>query len=751
MTRLTLDTSSRTTILFRLGAALAAIVMLAASARAQIVRPDTAGPAGTVTLTRTEYDRLLDLASRPPALTDGAPLPAALTRASLRVNVNGTIARASIQVAGDILRAGTFKVPLITGATLLSAAMSDRPLPLMAEGDVHYAMLSGPGSFAATLEAVVPLIVVPGRASFALPVPPAASATATIDVPGEQTDIHLAPGLILTRTSANGRTTIDVTLVPGSPTQVWWTNRDSAPAAPAREARTLANLQTLVTIAEAEVRLLTLVDLNVVQGELTDVRLALPTGYEVSGVTGVTIDGRAQRDGDLVLTLNQSQHRHQFLIALERPTGGGSFTYKTAFPSVRGAQRETGEVAIEGTGTLDVAAMDMPGMRRMDVREVNPALASISRQSLLAAFRYQRTADRDPLLTLDVKRFPDAAVLAAAADRAVATTLVTSEGRALTEVTLWIRNRAQPFVKVTLPPGASMLTAEVGGGAAKPVVGPDGIRVPLLRPGFRPDGAYSVSFVYLHAGTPFAKKGNMQMTLPRMDLPVGVVEWELFVPDRYRVDRFEGSMIPASLQNPSASPNERAVGVAVSGVLDQTSLSSGEIVGRVVDSTGSVLPGLTITVTGSGQKQSTMTNADGRYVVANVPSGPILVTSQLTGFKTVQRPLVFDQRPRQVDFTMQVGGLQETVTVSADAPVIDTRSSETGVTLRTDDRVVPRRQASQEAAANVPSANVQSLQRRAVGVLPVRIDVPRAGTSHEFVKPLVVDEELTVSFRYRTK
>ena len=50
---------------------------------------------------------------------------------------------------------------------------------------------------------------------------------------------------------------------------------------------------------------------------------------------------------------------------------------------------------------------------------------------------------------------------------------------------------------------------------------------------------------------------------------------------------------------------------------------------------------------------------------------------------------------------------------------------------------------------NVPSANVQSLQRRAAGVLPVRIQVPRAGSSHRFVKPLVVDEETVVSFRYR--
>jgi hypothetical protein len=60
-------------------------------------------------------------------------------------------------------------------------------------------------------------------------------------------------------------------------------------------------------------------------------------------------------------------------------------------------------------------------------------------------------------------------------------------------------------------------------------------------------------------------------------------------------------------------------------------------------------------------------------------------------------------------------------------------------------------QRSQEAAANEPSANVQSLQRRAAGVLPVKMEVPRAGTSHRFVKPLVVDEQVAVRFRYRRR
>ena len=127
-----------------------------------------------------------------------------------------------------------------------------------------------------------------------------------------------------------------------------------------------------------------------------------------------------------------------------------------------------------------------------------------------------------------------------------------------------------------------------------------------------------------------------------------------------------------------------------------------------------------------------------------------MLTGTLPGFANARRSFVFDQRPRQADFVMQVGAVQETVTVTADVPVIDMRSSESLTVMRLDEISSQNAQEAPRTMLNAaPSANVQSLQRRAAGVLPVRVDVPRSGASHRFVKPLVVDEETIVSFRYR--
>jgi hypothetical protein len=405
---------------------------------------------------------------------------------------------------------------------------------------------------------------------------------------------------------------------------------------------------------------------------------------------------------------------------------------------------------------MEVSSPEMPGLRRMDVRELDPAVASVARDSLLAAYRYQRTGDEPPALTLDVRRFADAAVLVAVAERAVATTLVTAEGRALTEVTLWIRNRAQSYMKVALPAGASIVSVEVGGMPAAPVEGTDGSRVPLLRPGLRTDGLYAVSFAYLHAGTPFLKKGDMQLKLPPMDIPVNVVEWELFVPDRIRADRFDGNAIGVGLVGlaavgvPAAYSNVEGVNVGAGGGQVRQELNSldsarpGQIAGRVLDTSGAPLPGVMVTVENGGRKQQVYTATDGSYVASNIAPGDVTVSGELQGFKNAKKSV--PQTGAQVDLTLEVGSVSESVTVNAQSPAINTMSTITMYNNSGQNSDARRAKVNENQA---PSVNVVNLQRRAAGVLPIRIDVPRAGSSHRFVRPLVIDEETVVTFRYK--
>jgi hypothetical protein len=93
----------------------------------------------------------------------------------------------------------------------------------------------------------------------------------------------------------------------------------------------------------------------------------------------------------------------------------------------------------------------------------------------------------------------------------------------------------------------------VGGERVKPVQGPDGSRVPLLRPGFHPTDSYTVSFVFMHSGAPFAKKGGAELSLPKMDIPVDLLNWEVFLPEQYKVKDFGGDVLAAPRRLSSAT------------------------------------------------------------------------------------------------------------------------------------------------------------------------------------------------------
>jgi hypothetical protein len=729
---------------------LSALVLLPALAAAQsTVR--TVDASRTVTLSLAEYNRLMDLASRPPQGAPAPPVPAVVSGADLRVRVDRDVARGRFTLNGNALRDGVSRVNLLSGATLIDASVAGRPLPLVAEGNAHAALVPGPGEFSLALEWGAPLTFRPGRASFVLPVPQAGTARATIDVPGEQADIRLSAGLITRRTIAGGRTIVEATLDPGSATEVWWSMRESAPVAAARELRTLADVMTLVTLGDSDVRMAALIDVTVVQGELRTVGLRLPAGYELTSLSGSTVETSEPREDGLIVTLGDPAARsHQVLVTLERPHAGGSFTLDTGIVTVRDVQRERGEIAVEGIGTLDLTVAERDGMQRIDMRELQPPLQSMARLPVLAAFRYQRTAAGVPGLALDVARFGDAGVLAAVADSAHATTLITSEGRALTEVVLNIQNRAQPFLKVSLPPGGAMVSVDVAGETAKPVLGPDGVRVPLLRQGFRPSGPYQVSFVYLHPGTPFARKGELQMPLPTMDIPVGVISWELFVPDRYEARAVGGNMLDmAVLASRGASFDNGSGFVTFGGVarrfsepaaVGKVSLARdglrGQIKGRVVDTSGAVMPGVTVVLDAAGSQRTAVTSSDGTYLFSGVPSGTVSLQATLSGFNGGAASLIFMQQPQRVDFELKVGSITEAMMVTANSVAESPRV----------DEPVQRRQIQEP-----PSASVVNLQRRAAGVLPVRIDVPRTGTAHRFVKPLVIDQEAFVTLRYRQR
>ena len=113
--------------------------------------------------------------------------------------------------------------------------------------------------------------------------------------------------------------------------------------------------------------------------------------------------------------------------------------------------------------------------------------------------------------------------------------------------------------------------------------------------------------------------------------------------------------------------------------------ATGSIFGKVSDSSGGVLPGVTVTVSGPNLQQPlvVVTQASGAYQIPLVPIGTYTVSFELASFKKASRQNVVIETGfnAEINQQLEVGQLSEEMTVTAATPVVDTKKTATGATF----------------------------------------------------------------------
>jgi hypothetical protein len=107
---------------------------------------------------------------------------------------------------------------------------------------------------------------------------------------------------------------------------------------------------------------------------------------------------------------------------------------------------------------------------------------------------------------------------------------------------------------------------------------------------------------------------------------------------------------------------------------------SATIAGTVRDASGGVLPGVTVEASSSAlieKVRSVTTNDTGQYSIVALPPGTYTLTFTLPGFNTIRQENIqlTAAITASINADLRVGDLQETVTVTGEAPIVDTRSA----------------------------------------------------------------------------
>src|SRR5258706_15535254 len=109
---------------------------------------------------------------------------------------------------------------------------------------------------------------------------------------------------------------------------------------------------------------------------------------------------------------------------------------------------------------------------------------------------------------------------------------------------------------------------------------------------------------------------------------------------------------------------------------------TGELRGRVLDAQNAVLPGVTVVAKNeaSGQFREIVSGADGSFFMSALTPGSYELTAQLAGFKRYQRGAVRVEvgKTQSIDVQLQVGAIEQEVTVTAESPIVDTTTKQLG-------------------------------------------------------------------------
>ena len=137
-----------------------------------------------------------------------------------------------------------------------------------------------------------------------------------------------------------------------------------------------------------------------------------------------------------------------------------------------------------------------------------------------------------------------------------------------------------------------------------------------------------------------------------------------------------------------------------------------EINGTVMDQGKAVLPGATVTAIneGTGQERQAVTGGEGRFVIPTLTPGTYTVKAELSGFETVARTGLVLQVGQElaVSLTLNLAGVKEDITVTAQAPLVETTSSKIGTNITSNE------------IDNLPAANRSqfSLMQTIPGLVP---------------------------------
>jgi len=484
------------------------------------------------------------------------PVEATLTRVDYDLRIDTELASGRASLIVDVLKDGWVRVPVPAGLLVREARLDGKLVSLVPgaagkAGGQLSALLSHAGRAVLLLDIAIPVSSVSGQESITLPSTASGVTRASVQLPRQGVDVRLSGGLLSEKSESAAESKWIAYGRGNEPLTFAW-HRKMEDHRAALPLRMRGSLTQLLGLGEDSTSINAEVNLEITQGAARAAKIQIPDNVTINQVLGAMVADWEVKAHELSVTfLEPLEQNARFVVTGETrsPRDG-----QIDIPLLRllNTERETGGVAVEVLGAGEIKDVKSEGLDSADATDLGELVANHQSPSL-AAFRFRAgDAKTARSLSMNVARYTPQAVLMANVSEARYQVLVSSEGKTLVQARYAVRNNQRNFLKITLPPGATLWSASLAGKTVRPGQSPDGsLLLPLDKSRAGEEAPeFAVEVVYLSRGSSWNDKGEFKLALPALDLPVSRTGLLVYHPPLFKVTPEPGAFRTEPFENP---------------------------------------------------------------------------------------------------------------------------------------------------------------------------------------------------------
>jgi hypothetical protein len=343
--------------------------------------------------------------------------------------------------------------------------------------------------------------------------------------------------------------------------------------------RLRGSLTELVDLGEDGTPISAEVNLEVTQGAAREIKIKVPDKVTVNQVLGAMVADWELKNGELGITFLEPVEENARLVIMGETRSPWDGVVEIPLLRLMHTERDSGGVAVEVLGAGEIKDVKSEGLENADASDLGEMVASRESPSL-AAFKFRSgNGGSTRSLAVNVVRYSPQAVLLANIEEARYHLLVSKEGKTLVQGIYAVRNNQRNFLKVTLPAGATLWSASLGGKPVRPGQSPDGgLLLPLEKARAGEDApAFAVEVVYLSRDAAWNDKAQLKLPLPALDLPVSRTGLVLYYPPLFKVTAGTGAFRAQAYEQPVSSVFNVPAGGSAGGIVGGVLGSSGPV------------------------------------------------------------------------------------------------------------------------------------------------------------------------------